>query len=180
MCYAQDVGPAAFITKARVQLLRDTGACISPFNAFMLLQGLETLSLRVERHVDNAVAVANYLKSHPMVSWVEYPALPDSRYNALAQKYFPKGCGSIFTFGIKGGLESGKKFINQLKLFSLLANVADAKSLVIHPASTTHGQLSEEDQIKAGVAPDLIRLSIGIENIDDIIADLDQALNAAK
>ena len=180
MRYAYDVGEAAFITKARVQLLRDTGACISPFNAFLLLQGLETLSLRLERHVSNALAVATYLETNPMVNWVQYPALSTSPFNALAMKYFPKGCGSIFTFGIKGGLESGKKFINALKLFSLLANVADAKSLVIHPASTTHAQLSETDQIQAGVAPDLIRLSIGIENIDDIIADLDQAFATLK
>ena len=178
--YAQDVGEAAFITKARVQLLRDTGACLSPFNAFLFLQGLETLSLRVERHVSNAVKVAHYLEAHPAVSWVKYPSLESSCYYDLTNKYFPKGAGSIFTFGIKGGVEAGKKFINSLKLFSLLANVADAKSLVIHPASTTHAQLSEADLVKAGVSPDLIRLSIGIENIDDILEDLEIALDASQ
>jgi len=178
--YAQDVGEAAFITKARVQLLRDTGACLSPFNAFLFLQGLETLSLRVERHVSNAVKVATYLEAHPAVSWVKYPSLPSSPYYDLTNKYFPKGAGSIFTFGIKGGVEAGKKFINNLKLFSLLANVADAKSLVIHPASTTHAQLSEVDLVKAGVSPDLIRLSIGIENIEDILEDLKIALEASQ
>jgi O-acetylhomoserine (thiol)-lyase len=178
--YASDVGPAAYITKARVQLLRDTGACLSPFNAFLLLQGLETLSLRVERHVENAQKIAAYLEAHPAVSWVSHPDLASSPYHALAAKYFPLGCGSIFTFGIKGGLEAGIKFINNLKLFSLLANVADAKSLVIHPASTTHAQLDPEAQISAGVAPDLIRLSIGIENVADLIADLEQALAAAS
>lgn len=176
--YASDVGAAAYITKARVQLLRDTGACISPFNSFLLLQGLETLSLRLERHVENALKVAHFLEQHPNVSWVKYPGLKSSPYYELANQYFPKGCGSIFTFGIKGGLEAGVKFINALKLFSLLANVADAKSLVIHPASTTHAQLDEEAQKNAGVTPDLIRLSIGIEHIDDILADLEQALKA--
>ncbi len=177
--YAQDVGSAAYIVKARVQLLRDTGACISPFNAFLLLQGLETLSLRVERHVANAVRIASYLEQHPAVSWVNYPDLPGNPYQALAQRDFPKGTGSIFTFGIKGGLEAGIRFIDSLKLFSLLANVADAKSLVIHPASTTHAQLDPEAQVKAGVAPDLIRISIGIENAEDLIADLEQALAKA-
>lgn len=142
--YATDVGAVAYITKARVGLLRNTGACLSPFNAFLLLQGLETLSLRVERHVANAKTIAHYLQDHPRVAWVNYPSLEGSKYYHLAQKYFPKGCGSIFTFGIKGGLEAGIKFINSLQLFSHLANVADAKSLVIHPASTTHSQLSEE------------------------------------
>lgn len=174
--YTDTFGAAAFIVKARVQLLRDTGACISPFNSFLLLQGLETLSLRVERHVANAVKIAGFLKDHPLVSWVNYPSLKGSKYYDLAQKYLPKGAGSIFTFGIKGGLEAGKKFIDSLEIFSLLANVADAKSLVIHPASTTHAQLSEEDQRLAGVSPDMIRLSIGIEDAEDLIWDLDQAL----
>lgn len=178
--YATDVGAAAYITKARVQLLRDTGACLSPFNAFLLLQGLETLSLRVERHVANAVKVVKYLESHEAVSWVKYPGLESSPYFDLATRYFPKGVGSVFTFGIKGGTEAGKVFIENLKLFSLLANVADAKSLVIHPASTTHAQLSEEDLLKAGVSPDLIRISIGIENADDILEDLRVALNASQ
>lgn len=176
--YTKDVGSAAYITKARVQLLRDTGACISPFNSFLLLQGLETLSLRVEKHVSNAIKIAEFLKDHPYVSWVNYPSLKGSKYYNLAQKYLPKGSGSIFTFGVKGGLEAGKKFIENLKIFSLLANVADAKSLVIHPASTTHSQLGEEEQRAAGVTPDMIRLSIGIEDIDDLIYDLDRALKS--
>lgn len=174
--YTEAFGPLAYILKARVQLLRDTGAALSPFNAFLLLQGIETLSLRVERHVSNARKVVAFLKGHANVSWVNYPELEDNKYNSLSKKYFPRGAGSIFTFGIKGGVEEGKKFINKLELFSLLANVADAKSLVIHPASTTHAQLSESEQIAAGVSPDLIRLSIGIEDAEDIIADLKQAL----
>lgn len=177
--YVEAAGPAAYITKARVQLLRDTGAAISPFNAFLLLQGLETLSLRVERHVENSRKIAAFLDQHPLVSWVNYPSLPGNKYYALAQKYFPRGVGSIFTFGIKGSVEEGKKFIDSLEIFSLLANVADAKSLVIHPASTTHAQLNEEEQKLAGLTPDLIRLSIGIEDVDDLIWDLDQALHKA-
>jgi O-acetylhomoserine (thiol)-lyase len=175
--YTEAAGNLAYIIKARVQLLRDTGACLSPFNAFLLLQGLETLSLRVERHVENTRKIIAFLKTHPAVSWINYPELSDNRYHALSKKYFQKGVGSIFTFGIKGGVESGKRFIDALELFSLVANVADAKSLVIHPASTTHAQLSEADQIAAGVAPDLIRVSVGIENADDLIADLRQALD---
>lgn len=174
--FTEAFGPAAFIAKARVQLLRDTGACLSPFNAFLLLQGLETLSLRVERHVSNTQKIVAFLSQHPKVSWVNYPSLPGNKYYPLAQKYLPRGAGSIFTFGIKGGVEAGKRFIENLELFSLLANVADAKSLVIHPASTTHAQLSYEDQLKAGVTPDMIRLSIGIEDPDDLIEDLAQAL----
>ena len=177
--YVDDIGPAAYLTKARVQLLRDTGACLSPFNAFLFLQGLETLSLRVDRHVSNTKRIATYLQSHEYVSWVNYPSLKGNKYYGLAQKYFPKGAGSIFTFGIKGGLEAGKRFIENLKLFSFLANVADAKSLVIHPASTTHAQLSEDKQREAGVTPDMIRLSIGIEDAEDLIDDLGQALEAA-
>ncbi|GKU26707.1 O-acetylhomoserine aminocarboxypropyltransferase [Clostridium folliculivorans] len=175
--FAQDVGAAAYITKARVQLLRDTGAAISPFNSFLFIQGLETLSLRVERHVSNTKKIVEFLSKHPLVSWVSYPGLEGNKYNELAKKYFPKGAGSIFTFGIKGGTEEGKTFIESLEIFSHLANVADAKSLVIHPASTTHAQLNEEQQLSAGVTPDLIRLSIGIEDADDLIYDLDQALN---
>lgn len=174
--YVADVGPAAYITKARVGLLRNTGAALSPFNSFLFLQGLETLSLRVERHVANAKKIAQHLKNHPQVSWVNYPSLEGDKYYDLAQKYLPKGSGSIFTFGIKGGVEAGIKFIDSLEIFSLLANVADAKSLVIHPASTTHAQLSEEELIAAGVTPDQIRLSIGIEDVEDLIFDLDQAL----
>lgn len=174
--YTKAFGPAAFIAKARVQLLRDTGACLSPFNAFLLLQGLETLSLRVEKHLSNTKRIVEFLSRHPRVSWVNYPSLPGNKYYELAQKYLPKGAGSIFTFGIKGGVEAGIRFIESLEIFSLLANVADAKSLVIHPASTTHAQLSPEDQLAAGVTPDMIRLSIGIEDPDDLLEDLEQAL----
>lgn len=177
--YAQDVGPAAFVLKVRVQLLRDTGAAISPFNSFLLIQGLETLSLRVEKHVSNTRKVVDFLIKHPQVTWVNYPELPDNKYNVLSKKYFPKGAGSIFTFGIKGGLDAAVKFIDSLEIFSLLANVADAKSLVIHPASTTHSQLSPEEQKEAGVTPDQIRLSIGIEDADDLIYDLEKALEKA-
>lgn len=175
--YTESFGEAAYITKARVQLLRDTGAAISPMNAFLLIQGIETLSLRMERHLENTWKVIEFLKNHPAVSWINYPNLEGNKYYDLSQKYFPKGAGSIFTFGIKGGLQAGKKFIDNLEIFSLLANVADVKSLVIHPGSTTHAQLSEEDQLAAGVAPDMIRLSIGIECAEDLIADLDNALN---
>ncbi len=178
--YTEAVGAAAYIIKARVTLLRDTGACLSPFNSFMFIQGLETLSLRVERHVQNTKKVIEFLRNHPMVSWINYPGTPGNKYNSLAEKYFPKGAGSIFTFGIKGGMEPAKKFINSLEIFALLANVADAKSLVIHPASTTHAQLSEEDQRSAGVTPDQIRLSIGIEDAEDLIYDLEQALKKAE
>jgi O-acetylhomoserine (thiol)-lyase len=177
--YVETFGPTAYITKARVQLLRDTGAAVSPFNSFLFLQGLETLSLRVAKHVANTERIVAFLNNHPLVAWVNYPGLPENKYYPLAQKYLPKGAGSIFTFGIKGGVEAGKRFINSLELFSLLANVADAKSLVIHPASTTHQQLSEADQKAAGVTPDMIRLSVGIEDADDLIYDLDQALNKA-
>ncbi len=173
-----DLGAAAFITKARVQILRDIGASQSPFNSWLFLQGLETLSLRMERHVQNAEAVAKHLKHHPRVSWVSYPSLPDSPYYAAAQKYLPRGAGAILGFGIQGGVDAGRRFIDNLKLFSHLANVGDAKSLAIHPASTTHSQLSPEQQASAGVTPDFIRLSIGLEDIEDILWDLDQALDA--
>ena len=176
--YTEAFGEAAFIVKARVQLLRDMGPCMSPFNAFLFLQGLETLSLRMERHSANALAVARWLKEHPKVSWVAYPALEDSPSYELCRKYFPKGAGAILGFGIKGGLEAGKRFVDSLKLFSHLANVGDAKSLVIQPAATTHQQLSPEEQLATGVTPDFIRLSIGLEDVRDIIADLDQALAA--
>lgn len=178
--YTEALGSLAYIIKARVQLLRDTGAAISPFNAFLLLQGLETLHLRMERHCENALKVAKFLEEHPLVSWVRYPGLESNSYYAKAQKYLPKGQGGLLTFGIKGGLEEGKKFINSLQLFSHLANLGDAKSLVIHPASTTHQQLSEEDQRSAGVAPELVRLSVGLESIDDILYDLDQALQISQ
>ncbi len=177
--YAKDVGAAAYVLKARVQLLRDTGAAVSPFNSFLFLQGLETLSLRVERHVSNTKKVVEFLQNHPLVSWVNYPGIKSNKYFDLAQKYLPKGAGSIFTFGIKGGVETAKKFIDSLEIFSLLANVADAKSLVKHPWSTTHSQLSEEELKAAGVTPDQIRLSIGIEDAEDLIYDIDQALKKA-
>jgi O-acetylhomoserine (thiol)-lyase len=159
--------------------LRNTGATLSPFNAFLLIQGLESLSLRVERHVANTQKIVKYLNNHPKVSWVNYPDLEDNKYHELAKKYLPKGSGSIFTFGIKGGLEAGKKFINSVQLFSLLANVGDAKSLVIHPSSTTHAELNAEAQAAAGITPDLVRLSIGIEGVEDLIDDLEQALAKA-
>lgn len=178
--YWEAFGPLAFIIKARVQGLRDTGACLSPFNAFLLLQGIETLHLRMQRHSDNALAVANHLRNHPSVAWVNYPGLNSSPYHRLAQKYLPKGAGSLLTFGIKGGYEAGRTFINSVKLFSLLANIGDAKSLVIHPASTTHQQLTDEEQKLTGVSPDLVRLSVGIEDIADIFADIDQALAATQ
>jgi O-acetylhomoserine (thiol)-lyase len=173
-----EAGLPPFITKARVQILRDFGGTISPFNSFLFLQGLETLSLRMERHVQNAVQVAEHLKSHPRVRWVAYPALADSDQHAAALKYLPKGPGAILGFGIQGGRVAGQKFIDNLKLFSHLANVGDSKSLAIHPATTTHSQLNEEQQAAAGVSPDFIRLSIGLEDIEDILWDLDQALAA--
>ncbi len=165
----------AFILKARVQGLRDTGACLSPFNAFLILQGIETLHLRMQRHSENALTVAKVLEKHPGVEWVNYPGLASSKYNALAKKYLPNGSSSIVTFGIRGGYEAGKQFIDSLELFSLLANIGDSKSLVIHPASTTHQQLSGEEQGSTGVVPNLIRLSVGIEDVTDLIADLEQA-----
>lgn len=172
-----DLTPLAYILKLRVQLLRDIGPAVSPFNSFLFLQGLETLPLRMERHSQNGLAVAQFLQKHPSVTWVNYPGLEDSPGYALAKKYHRNGMyGAILGFGIKGGLEAGRKFINNLKLFSLLANVGDAKSLVIHPASTTHSQLTLDEQFAAGVTPDFIRLSIGLETIDDILEDLDQAL----
>lgn len=177
--YSQ-LGGVAFVTKTRVQLLRDTGAAISPFNSFMFIQGLETLSLRVERHVSNSKKIAEYLEKHPLVEWVNYPSLKSNKYYELAQKYVPKGAGSIFTFGIKGGIHEAKKFIDSLEIFSLLANVADAKSLVIHPATTTHSQLSEKELLESGVTPNTIRLSVGIEAAEDLIYDLDQALEKIK
>ncbi len=173
------LGDTAFITKARVQILRDFGGCLSPFNAFLFLQGLETLSIRMERHVQNAQKAAEFLKAHPKVAWVAYPGLPDNPDHAAAQKYFPKGPGAIFGFGIRGGAPAGRRFIESLKLFSHLANIGDAKSLAIHPATTTHSQLNEEQMRSAGVSPDFIRLSIGLEDIEDILWDLDQALGKA-
>ena len=175
-----NLGNVAFIIKARVQLLRDLGAALSPFNSFLFLQGLETLPLRQRQHSENALAVAQYLKQHPLVTWVVYPGLPDNPNHKLAAKYLKKGFGGILGFGIKGGLEAGRKFINSVKLFSHLANIGDAKSLVIHPASTTHQQLTADEQAATGVTPDYVRLSIGIEDVEDIKADIDQALKASQ
>ncbi len=176
LSYTRDVGAAAFIVAARVQLLRDMGAALSPFNSFLLLQGLETLSLRVERHVQNAEKIVDFLVNHPKVEKVNYPKLADSPYHALAEKYLPKGVGSIFTFHVKGGEAEARKVIDSLEIFSNLANVADAKSLVVHPATTTHAQLSDSDLEAAGVTKNQIRLSIGLENVDDLIDDLRLAL----
>lgn len=170
----------AFILRARVEGLRDLGPCVSPFNSFLFLQGVETLGPRMDRHVANSQAVAEHLESHKNVKWVKYPGLKSSPYHALAQKYLPKGAGAVFSFGITGGYEAGRKFVDNLKLFSHLANVGDARSLVIHPASTTHQQLSPEQQAAAGVEPDMIRLSIGIEDLEDILWDIDQALAASQ
>ena len=171
-----DFGKNSYILRMKKRIITDFGACLSPFNAFLLLQGIETLSLRVERHIKNALAVVNYLENHPKVSWVSHPNSKNSQYSKLAEEYFPKGAGSIFSFGVKGGAEAGKKFIDNLKLFSHLANVADAKSLIIHPASTTHAQLSPEQQASCGLKPETIRISVGLEHIDDIIEDLSEAL----
>ncbi len=177
--YVKDVGEAAFIAKLRVNILRDTGACMAPFNAFLFLQGLETIHLRVPRHCENALGLAKFLDEHEAVSWVNYPGLPSHPSYQYAQKFLPKGQGAILGFGIKGGAAAGEKFINSVKLASHLANILDSKTLVIHPASTTHQQLTPEEQLEAGVSPDFIRVSVGTENIDDIIADFEQALDAA-
>ena len=179
MKFFETFGDFAFIIKARVEGLRDYGPALSPFNAFLFLQGIETLKLRMECHCRNTLQVVEFLSKHPRVAWVNYPGLPSSPYYSLAQKYLPRGAGAILSFGIRGGLEAGKRFINSLKLFSHLANVGDAKSLVIHPASTTHQQLSDEEKRVAGISDDLVRLSIGLEDIEDIVWDLDQALSAA-
>ncbi len=178
--FTQACGNAAYITKLRTTLMRDQGAVISPFNSFLLLQGLETLSLRLDRHVENALKVVDFLKNHPQVDKVNHPSLSDGKQKELYNKYFPNGAGSIFTFEIKGDAETAKKFTESLELFSLLANVADVKSLVIHPASTTHSQLSEEELLEGGIKPNTIRLSIGTEHIDDIIADLEHGFQAVK
>jgi O-acetylhomoserine (thiol)-lyase len=178
--FTETFGELAFIIKARVEGLRDFGPCLSPFNAFLFLQGIETLKLRMEVHSRNALAVARFLEKNPFVTWVKYPGLESSPYHRLAQKYLPLGCGSVLTFGIQGGLEAGRRFIDSVQLLSHLANLGDAKSLVIHPASTTHQQLSDEQQVAAGIPKDLVRLSVGIEDVDDIIWDLDQALHASR
>lgn len=176
LSYHETFKEAAYIARLRVVLLRDIGACISPFNAFLITLGLETLSLRMERHVENAKKVAEYLSKHPKVKWVNYPGFEDNKYYELCKKYLSNGASAVFTFGVEGGYEAGKNFISSLKIFSHLANIGDAKSLVIHPASTTHQQLSEEEQKQAGVTPELIRLSIGIENINDLIDDISNTL----
>lgn len=174
--FAKDVPGAGFVTRIRAKILRDTGAAISPFSAWLLLEGLETLSLRLERHVENAVKVAEYLEKHPKVAHVGYPGLKSSPYHKLAEKYLPKGAGSIFSIELKGGYDAARSFIDHLKIFSDLANVGDSKSLVVHPSSTTHQQLDEAAQRAAGITPGLVRLSVGLENIDDLLEDLDQAL----
>ncbi len=173
--FHETFGNIAFIIRARVEGLRDLGASLSPFNAFLLLQGLETLSLRIDRHVQNAQTLAEWLVNHPKVEWVNYPSLPNHPYHDRAKKYLDHGFGAVLNFGIKGGLEAGRSFINAVKLASHLANVGDAKTLVIHPTSTTHQQLSESEQKSAGVTPDLIRVSVGLEHIEDIKADFEQA-----
>lgn len=180
MVFSDIFGPIAFIIKARVDGLRDLGPCLSPFNAFLFLQGIETLGMRMDRHVANSLAAARFLEASPLVEWVKYPTLPSSPYHAIAKKYLPKGAGAVFSFGIKGGYESGKRFIDNLKILSHLANVGDARSLVIHPASTTHQQLSADQQAAAGVLPEMVRVSIGIEDIEDILWDLGQALEASQ
>ena len=178
--FYETFGDFGYTMKARCETLRTLGPTLSPFNAFLFLQGLETLHVRMERHVKNAVAVAEFLQQHPLVGWVKYAGLPDSEYRELAKKYLPKGAGSILTFGIKGGQPAGARFIEGVEFFSHLANVGDAKTLVIHPASTTHRQMSEEEQINAGITPDMIRISVGLESIEDILWDLDQALEKSQ
>jgi O-acetylhomoserine (thiol)-lyase len=177
--FVESFGHLAYILKARVQLLRDLGPALSPFNSFLFIQGLESLHLRMERHSSNAQAVAEYLQTHPAVSWVYYPGLPGDKYHELAKKYLPRGYGAILAFGVRGGRDAGRKVVNSVKLFSLLANVGDSKSLIIHPATTTHQQLTADEQRSSGVTEDMVRLSVGVEDIKDIIADLEQALEAA-
>lgn len=178
LVFADAFGPGAFVTKVRASLLRDTGASISPFNSFLLVQGLESLHVRMDRHVENAQKIAEYLAEHDKVEWVEFAGLKSSPYYELKEKYLPKGAGAVFTFGVKGGYEAGIKFIESLELFSLLANVGDAKSLVVHPASMTHSQMTEEELAGGGVRPETIRLSVGLEHIDDLIADLEKGFSA--
>ncbi|HXF35473.1 MAG TPA: O-acetylhomoserine aminocarboxypropyltransferase/cysteine synthase family protein [Candidatus Acidoferrales bacterium] len=177
--FAETFGEFAFLMRARVEVLRDVGAALSPMNAFLLVQGVETLPLRMAQHVENALAIAVHLKAHPSVAWVNYAGLPDSPYYERAQEYLPKGAGSIFTFGLKGGREAGRAFIESLELWSHLANVGDAKSLVIHPATTTHQQLTDADMIAAGISPEMIRLSVGLEDVEDLVWDLNRALEKA-
>ena len=180
MKFGEVFGPLAYIIKARVEGLRDFGPCISPFNSFLMIQGIETLKFRMQAHSRNALAVTQWLERHPAISWVKYPGLESSPYHAMAQKYLPKGQGSVATFGIKGGMEAGRKLIDHVKIFSHLANLGDAKSLIIHPASTTHQQLSDEQQLDAGVSKDLVRISVGIEEVEDLLWDLEQAIAASQ
>ena len=177
--FYENFGDFGYTMKCRMEGLRTLGPALSPFNAFLLLQGIETLSLRMDRHCANALAVARFLESHPRVTWVNYPGLESSRYHALARRYLPRGAGAVLTFGIQGGAEAGVRFIQNVEFLSHLANIGDAKTLVIHPASTTHRQLTEEQQLAAGVTPDLVRLSVGLESVDDILWDIDQALARA-
>ncbi|HYO81802.1 MAG TPA: O-acetylhomoserine aminocarboxypropyltransferase/cysteine synthase family protein [Bryobacteraceae bacterium] len=179
MVFSDVFGPISYIIRCRVEGLRDLGPCISPFNSFLFLQGIETLGMRMDQHVKNSLAVAQYLEGHSAVEWVKYPSLPSSPYYATAQKYLPKGAGAVFSFSLKGGFDAGRKFIDNLKILSHLANVGDVRSLVIHPASTTHQQLSSQQQLAAGVEPGMVRLSIGLEDVEDILWDLEQALVAA-
>jgi O-acetylhomoserine (thiol)-lyase len=172
-------GNFAFAIACRVLGLRDLGPAMSPFNAFLFINGIETLSLRMQRHCDNTQAVAEWLSKHDKVGWVSYPGLPNDKYHALAKKYVPKGCGAVLTFGLKGGYDAGVKLVSNVKLFSHLANIGDTRSLIIHPASTTHKQLSDAQKVEAGAGPDVVRLSVGIEDVADIIADLEEALEAA-
>ena len=178
--FTETFGELAYIIKVRVEGLRDIGPCMSPFNSFLFLQGVETLGMRMDRHSSNALKAAEFLEKHPLVTWVKYPALGSSPYKKISDQYLPKGAGSIVTFGIKGGMEAGRRMIDAVQLFSHLANLGDAKSLIIHPASTTHQQLNEAQQADAGITPDLVRISVGIEDLEDIIWDLDQALNASQ
>jgi O-acetylhomoserine (thiol)-lyase len=178
--FSEVFGDLAFIIKARVEGLRDFGPCISPFNSFLFLQGIETLKFRMEQHSRNALEVAEWLQKNPAVSWVKYPGLKSSPYYAISQKYLPLGQGSIVTFGIKGGADAGKKLIDSVKIFSHLANLGDSKSLIIHPATTTHQQLNDRQQLEAGVTKDLVRLSVGVEDVEDLIWDLDQAIQASQ
>jgi O-acetylhomoserine (thiol)-lyase len=177
--FHETFGDFGYTMKARMEIMRTFGPALSPMNAWLLLQGLESLHVRMERHCANALAVARFLKDHPRVAWVNYPGLPDNKYHALAKKYLPQGASGLLNFGVKGGARAGERFIDAAQFMSHLANIGDAKTLVIHPASTTHRQMEEADQIKAGVMPDMIRMSVGIETLDDILWDLDQALHEA-
>ena len=177
--FHETFGDFGYTMKARMEIMRTFGPALSPMNAWLLLQGLETLPVRMERHCENALAVAKFLQDHPRVAWVNYPGLSGSKYHALAKKYLPKGASGLLNFGVKGGAKAGERFIEAAQFMSHLANIGDAKTLIIHPASTTHRQMSDEDQLKAGVTPDMVRMSVGIESIDDILWDIDQALSAS-